>query len=75
MNLTSDALPEFMQEDFDILDQEDRDIAYKSQFAGWATSSALDIGKIVAAEKGFGPVGVAARAWSWAATRSKTKKI
>ena len=56
MNLTSDALPEFMQEDFDILDQEDRDIAYKSQFAGWAASSALDIGKIVAAEKGFGPV-------------------
>ena len=56
MNLTSDALPEFMQEDFDILDQEDRDIAYKSQFAGWAASSALDIGKIVVAEKGFGPV-------------------
>jgi len=55
-NLTSDALPEFMQEDFDILDQEDRDFAYKSQFAGWAVSSALDVGKIVASEKGFGPV-------------------
>ena len=55
-NLTSDALPEFMQEDFNILDQEERDLAYKSQFAGWAASSALDVGVMIGTEKGFGPV-------------------
>ena len=56
MNLSSDSLPEFMQEDFNILDQEERDIAYKSQFAGWAASSFIDLGAMVVTEKATGPI-------------------
>lgn len=56
MKLQSESLPEFMQENFDILDEEERDLAYKSQFAGWLASSAIDLGTIIGTEKGFGPV-------------------
>jgi len=56
MKLQGDSLPEFMQDTFNILDEEERDLAYKSQFAGWAASSAIDLGTIIGTEKGFGPL-------------------
>lgn len=57
-----DSLPEFMQPDHNILDEEERDLAYKSQFAGWAASSLLDLGAIIGTEKAFGPAWRAGKA-------------
>lgn len=50
-----DSLPEFAKPNFDLLDDEERDSAYRQIGAGWAISSALDIGLMVATEKAVGP--------------------